>query len=29
MNKEDNIGTDIFTIQGRMITAIADTRDKQ
>lgn len=29
MNKEDNIGTDIFTIQSRMITAIADTRDKQ
>lgn len=29
MNKANDIGTDIFTIQGRIITAIVDTRDEQ
>lgn len=29
MSKSKDIGTDIFTIQGRIFTAIVDTRDKQ
>lgn len=29
MSKAKDIGTDILTTQGRMITAIIDTRDKQ
>lgn len=29
MSKSKDIGTDIFTIQRRMVTAIVDTRDEQ
>lgn len=29
MSKAEDIGTDIFTMQSRIVTAIVDTRDKQ